>query len=183
MPIPLSRPPVDDEIKAAVIAAVESGRYILGPQCTEFEKEFAAYNGAKHAVLTTSATSALWMLIKAFNAKAGDEILVPAHTAFPTIEAICFAGVTPVFVDVDDTYTVDVKDAAAKVTPRTVGFIPVHLYGHAPTCRGSRISAPSTSSGCWRTAPRPTAPRGRARRSGPSAGPARSPSTRRRTWP
>ena len=130
MAIPLSRPPVDDEVKAAVIAAVESGQYILGPQCKEFEKEFAAYNGAKHAVLTTSATSALWMVIKAFGAKAGDEILVPAHTAFPTVEAICFAGVTPVFVDIDDTYTVDVKDAAAKVTPRTVGFIPVHLYGH-----------------------------------------------------
>jgi dTDP-4-amino-4,6-dideoxygalactose transaminase len=130
MPIPLSRPPVDDEVKAAVIAAVESGQYILGPQCKEFEKEFAVYNGAKHAVLTTSATSALWMVIKAFGAKAGDEILVPAHTAFPTVEAICFAGVTPVFVDIDESYTVDVKDAAAKVTPRTVGFIPVHLYGH-----------------------------------------------------
>jgi dTDP-4-amino-4,6-dideoxygalactose transaminase len=130
MPIPLSRPPVDDEVKQAVLAAVESGQYILGPECKAFEKEFAAYNGAKHAVLTTSATSALWMLIKAFGAKAGDEILVPSHTAFPTIEAICFAGVTPVFVDIDETYTVDVKDAAAKVTPRTVGFIPVHLYGH-----------------------------------------------------
>jgi len=133
MPIPLSRPPVDDEVKQAVLAAVESGQYILGPECKAFEKEFAAYNGAKHAVLTTSATSALWMLIKAFGAKAGDEILVPSHTAFPTIEAICFAGVTPVFVDIDETYTVDVKDAAAKVTPRTVGFIPVHLYGHPAT--------------------------------------------------
>jgi dTDP-4-amino-4,6-dideoxygalactose transaminase len=130
MPIPLSRPPVDDEIKQAVLRAVESGQYILGPECKAFEKEFAAYNGAKHAVLTSSATAALWMTVKALGATEGDEILVPAHTAFPTIEAICFAGVTPVFVDVDDTYTVDVKDAAAKVTPRTVGFIPVHLYGH-----------------------------------------------------
>ena len=130
MPIPLSRPPVDDELKKAVIAALESGQYILGPECKAFEKEFAAYNGAKHAVLTTSATAALWMAIRAFGAREGDEILVPSHTAFPTVEAICFAGATPVFVDVDDTYTVDVKDAAAKVSPRTVGFIPVHLYGH-----------------------------------------------------
>src|SRR5499427_7570351 len=130
MPVPLSRPPVDDEVKQAVIKAVESGQYILGPECKAFEKEFAAYNGAKHAVLTTSATAALWMIIKALGAKEGHEILVPAHTAFPTVEAICFAGVTPVFVDIDDTYTVDVKDAAAKVTARTVGFIPVHLYGH-----------------------------------------------------
>ena len=130
MTIPLSRPPIDDEIKQAVVKAVESGQYILGPECKAFEKEFAVYNGAKHAVLTTSATAALWLTIKAFGAKAGDEILVPGHTAFPTIEAICFAGVTPIFVDIDNTYTVDVKDAAAKVTPRTVGFIPVHLYGH-----------------------------------------------------
>ena len=130
MSIPLSRPPVDDEVKQAVIKAVESGQYILGPECKAFETEFAGYNGAKHAVLTTSATSALWMTIRALGAKEGDEILVPAHTAFPTVEAICFAGVTPVFVDIDDTYTVDVKDAAAKVTARTVGFIPVHLYGH-----------------------------------------------------
>jgi dTDP-4-amino-4,6-dideoxygalactose transaminase len=130
MPIPLSRPPVDDEVKQAVLRAVESGQYILGPECRAFEGEFAAYNGATHAVLTTSATAALWLAIKALRAGAGDEILVPAHTAFPTIEAICFAGVTPVFVDIDDTYTVDVKDATAKVTARTVGFIPVHLYGH-----------------------------------------------------
>jgi dTDP-4-amino-4,6-dideoxygalactose transaminase len=136
MPIPLSRPPVDDEIKQAVVRAVESGQYILGPECKAFEKEFAAYNGAKHAVLTASATAALWMTIKALGATEGDEILVPAHTAFPTIEAICFAGVTPVFVDIDDTYTVDVKDAAAKITPQTVGFIPVHLYGHPANLPG-----------------------------------------------
>jgi dTDP-4-amino-4,6-dideoxygalactose transaminase len=129
MSIPLSRPPIDDEIKGAILKAVDSRQYILGPECRAFEEEFAHYNGAKHAVLTSSATAALWMLIKAFGAGPGDEILVPSHTAFPTVEAICFAGATPVFVDVDDSFTVDARDAAAKVTPRTVGFVPVHLYG------------------------------------------------------
>src|SRR5437870_13906136 len=104
MTIPLSRPPVDDELKAAVIAAVESGQYILGPECKAFDREIAAYNGAKHAVLTTNATAALWMVVKAFGAKAGDEVLVTTHTAFPTVDAICFAGVTLVFVDTADTY-------------------------------------------------------------------------------
>jgi dTDP-4-amino-4,6-dideoxygalactose transaminase len=131
MSIPLSRPPIDDEIKGAVLKAIDSRQYILGPECRSFEDEFAAYNGAKHAVLTSSATAALWMLVKALGARPGDEVLVPAHTAFPTVEAICFAGATPVFVDVDDFYTVDVRDAAAKVTVRTVGFVPVHLYGQA----------------------------------------------------
>jgi dTDP-4-amino-4,6-dideoxygalactose transaminase len=130
MSVPLSRPPVDDEIKAAVLTAIDSRQYILGPECRAFEQEFARYVGSRHAVLSSSATAALWMALKAFDVEPGDEVLVPSHTAFPTIEAICFAGAVPVFVDVDETYTVDAKDAAAKIGPRTVGFVPVHLYGH-----------------------------------------------------
>ncbi len=128
-PIPLSRPPVDDEMKKAVLAAMDARQYILGPQCQAFETELAAYTGVKHAVLTSSATAGIWMTLKALGVKSGDEILVPSHTAFPTIEAICFAEGTPVFVDADAYYTLDPKDAAAKVTPRTVGIVPVHLYG------------------------------------------------------
>ena len=138
MPVPLSRPPVDDEIKAAVLAAIDSRQYILGPECKAFEQEFARYMGMKHAVLTSSATAAIWMILKAFGVKAEDEVLVPSHTAFPSVEAICFAGATPIFVDVDDSYTVDLKDAAAKVSPRTVGFVPVHLYGHPADLDGIR---------------------------------------------
>lgn len=129
MTIPLSRPPVDDEIKQAVLTAVESRQYILGPQSRAFEEELAAYVGVRHTVLTSSATAALWMTFRALGVKSGDEVLVPAHTAFPTVEAICFAEATPVFVDVDRWYTLDPADAAARVTPRTVGIVPVHLYG------------------------------------------------------
>jgi dTDP-4-amino-4,6-dideoxygalactose transaminase len=127
--IPLSRPPIDEEIKQAVLAAIDGGQYILGPQCKELEAELARYTGVKHAVLTSSATAALWMTLRALGVKPGDEILTPSHTAFPTIEAICFAGATPVFVDADDWYAVDPKDAATKVTARTVGIVAVHLYG------------------------------------------------------
>lgn len=129
MSIPLSRPPIDEEIKQAVLAAIDGGQYILGPQCKELEAELARYTGVKHAVLTSSATAALWLTFRALGVKPGDEILTPSHTAFPTIEAICFAGATPVFVDADDWYAVDPKDAAAKVTARTVGIVAVHLYG------------------------------------------------------
>jgi dTDP-4-amino-4,6-dideoxygalactose transaminase len=138
MSVPLSRPPVDDEIKAAVLAAIDSRQYILGPECRAFEQEFARYQSAKHAVLASSATAAIWMTLKAFGVKSDDEVLVPSHTAFPTVEAVCFAGARPVFVDVDDSYTVDVKDAASKVSPRTVGFVPVHLYGHPADLDGIR---------------------------------------------
>jgi dTDP-4-amino-4,6-dideoxygalactose transaminase len=147
MSVPLSRPPVDDEIKAAVLAAIDSRQYILGPECRTFEQEFAGYIGSKHAVLTSSGTAALWLVLKAFGVKSSDEVLVPSHTAFPTIEAICFAGAEPVFVDVDDTYTVDLKDAAAKVSPRTVGFIPVHLYGHPADLDG--IQQLCSTLGLW----------------------------------
>jgi dTDP-4-amino-4,6-dideoxygalactose transaminase len=138
MPIPLARPPVDDEIKAAVLAAIDSRHYILGPECAAFEQEFARYIGSRHAVLTSNATAAIWMALKAFGVKHDDEVLVPSHTAFPTVEAICFAGAVPVFVDVDDSYTVDLNDAAGKISPRTVGFIAVHLYGHPADLPGLR---------------------------------------------
>jgi dTDP-4-amino-4,6-dideoxygalactose transaminase len=138
MTIPLSRPPVDEEIKAAVLAALDSRQWILGPQCRAFEQEFARYVGARHAVLTSSGTAALWLALKAFDVKPADEVLVPSHTAFPTVEAICFAGAVPVFVDVDDTYTVDLEDAAVKISARTVGFVPVHLYGHPANLDGVR---------------------------------------------
>jgi len=129
VPIPLSRPPVDDELKRAVLAAIDSRQYILGPECRALEAELAHDTGVKHAVLTSSGTAALWLTLRALGVKASDEILVPAHTAFPTVEAICLAEATPVFVDADEFYTLDVADATTKITPRTVGIIPVHLYG------------------------------------------------------
>lgn len=129
--IPLSRPPVDDEMKKAVLAAIDGRQYILGPECREFETELARDTGTTHAVLTSSATAALWMIMRGLGVKPGDEVLAPSHTAFPTIEAICFAGATPVFVDTDAYYTFDAEDAAARVTARTVGIVPVHLYGQS----------------------------------------------------
>ena len=145
--IPLSRPPVDDEIKQAVLAAVDSRQWILGPQCRDFETELARYIGVRHAVLTNSGTAALWMAFRALGVKGGDEILVPAHTAFPTVEALCVAGATPVFVDVDEWYGMDAADAAAKVTPRTVGIVPVHIYGQPVDVPAIRELA--RHFGCW----------------------------------
>lgn len=127
--IPLSRPPVDDEIKQAVLAAIDSRQYILGPECRALERELAAFAGVAHAVLASSGTAALWLALRALGVRPGQEVLVPSHTAFPTVEAVCAAGATPVFADVDDWYTLDAKDAAARATARTVGIVAVHLYG------------------------------------------------------
>lgn len=127
--IPLSRPVVDDEIRQAALAAIDGRQYILGPRCRELEEGLARHAATRHGVLTSSGTAALWLALRALGVKAGDEVLVPAHTAFPTVEALCVAEATPVFVDVDRSYTMDVADAVAKATPRTVGLLPVHLYG------------------------------------------------------
>src|SRR6267378_2442449 len=105
---------------------MDSRQWILGP-------ELARDVGVRHGVLTNSATAGLWLTLRALGVKTGDEVLVPSHTAFPTIEAICFAEATPVFVDADAFYTMDAADAAARVTPRTVGVIPVHLRSEEHT--------------------------------------------------
>ena len=141
--IPLSRPPVDDEIKQAVLTAMDSRQWILGPQCKEFEKELASYVGVRHCVLTSSATAGLWLTLRSLGVKGGDEVLVPSHTAFPTIEAICVADATPVFVDTDDYYTMDAVDAAACGCWRTA---------RKRTARPSRDAA-SAPSGAPRSSP------------------------------
>ena len=128
--IPLSRPFINREIRDGVLAALESGRYILAEQCAAFERELADYIGTRHCVLSSSWTAAVMLLHEAMGLRAGDEVIVPAHTAFPTIEPLLHRGAVPVFVEVDDTYCLDPAAAEAAVTPRTVGIIPVHLYGH-----------------------------------------------------
>src|SRR3954466_5831300 len=128
--IELSHPHIDDDIRRAVMAVLESGRYILGSECAAFERELARYVGVQHCVLSSSWTAAVMLLHEAMDLAPGDEVIVPSHTAFPTIEPLIHRGAVPVFVDVDDTYCVDMAAVEAAITPRTVGIIPVHLYGH-----------------------------------------------------
>ena len=127
--IPLSRVTVTDEMKRAILAVVDSGRFILGPETKAFELEMAAYLGVKHAVAVSQGTSAIQLALMAIGVRPGDEVLVPAMTAFPTIEGVMHAGAIPVFVDQDRYGCMDPDDAAARITSRTVGVVPVHLYG------------------------------------------------------
>ena len=130
MRVPLSRAHVTEEMKTASLRAVDSGRFILGPETRKFEEEFARAIGTKHAVAVANGTSAIQLSLLALGVGPGQEVLVPAHTAFPTVEAVFEAGATPVFVDIDETYTVAPSDLEAKITSRTVGMVPVNLYGH-----------------------------------------------------
>jgi dTDP-4-amino-4,6-dideoxygalactose transaminase len=138
MNIPLSKAYVDQEIKDRVWEVIDSGQFILGSQSKGFEKEFAQFTGTKHAVLTSSGTSAIFLCLKALGVGPGDGVLVPSLTAFPTIEPVFHVGACPIFVDIDDTFTMDpkhIEEILKKPSPRPEikkikGMIPVHLYGH-----------------------------------------------------
>src|SRR5882724_5094237 len=127
--IPLARVHQSERIDRRILEVVKGGNFILGPECKAFEAELAAYFGMKHVVLSSSWTAAVHLLHLAQNLKPGDEILVPSLTAFPSIEPMIHAGARPVFCDIDDTYTICPEDARQRITNRTVGILPVHLYG------------------------------------------------------
>jgi dTDP-4-amino-4,6-dideoxygalactose transaminase len=118
------------EIDRAVLDAIESTQFILGPNVSAFDQEAAEYLGAPHAVSCASGTDALHLAILAAGIGAGDEVITSPFTFIATAEAICYAGATPVFVDVDPgTFNIDPGLIEAAITPRTKAVIPVHLFG------------------------------------------------------
>jgi perosamine synthetase len=145
--IPLSRVFIDEEVREAAMRAMNSGWYILAQECEAFEAEVAQCVGTKEAVLCSSWTTGALMLHQAMGVKPGDEILVPSHTAFPSIEPMIHRGARPVFIDIDDTYCLDVDLLEASITSRAVGILPVHLYGHPANLDG--VSAVAKKHGLW----------------------------------
>ncbi|HEY4745152.1 MAG TPA: DegT/DnrJ/EryC1/StrS family aminotransferase [Desulfuromonadaceae bacterium] len=118
------------EIDAAVLDAMESTQFILGPNVQAFEQETAAYLGAPHAVACASGTDALHLAVVAAGIGPGDEVITSPFTFIATAEAICYAGATPVFVDIDpQTFNIDPALIEAAITPRTKAVIPVHIFG------------------------------------------------------
>lgn len=119
-----------EEIDTAVLDAIESTQFILGPNVTAFEQETAAYLGAPFAVSCASGTDALHLAILAAGIGPGDEVITSPFTFIATAEAICYAGATPVFVDIDPkTFNMDPALVEAAITPRTKAIIPVHIFG------------------------------------------------------
>lgn len=118
------------EIDVAVQRVLSSGYYILGPELEAFEKSFAKFLGVEYVVGCASGTEAIYLALAAMGVSAGDEVLVVAHTAVPTISAISMTGAEPVFVDIcPKTYVMDVEKVEAKITDKTKAIVPVHLYG------------------------------------------------------
>jgi dTDP-4-amino-4,6-dideoxygalactose transaminase len=118
------------EIDAAIAGVIADSAYIRGPQVDAFERAWAATLGVKHCISCANGTDALYIAMRGLGIKPGDEVITTAHSWISTTETITQAGGRVVFVDTDpDTFNLDAAQVAAKITPRTVGIIPVHLYG------------------------------------------------------
>jgi dTDP-4-amino-4,6-dideoxygalactose transaminase len=119
-----------EEILAAVDRVSLASAFILGGEVDAFEREFAAYCGAKHCVGLNSGTSAIHLGLLALGVQSGDEVITTPNTFIATVEAILYCGARPVFVDVDPaTGNIDPRLIERAVTRRTRVILPVHLYG------------------------------------------------------
>ena len=132
------------EIDEAIRQTLDSGRYILGGQVSEFEREFAAYLGAKRCVGVANGTDALHLALSAAGVVAGDVVITAAHTAVATVAAVEMAGASPLLVDIDPaTFTISpeaVEDAIRNYRDRPhinriSAILPVHLYGRPADMR------------------------------------------------
>ncbi len=133
-----------EELRAAVERVLDSERYILGPEVSAFEQEFAAYCGAGQAVGVANGTEAITIALRAMDVGPGDEVVVPSFTFYASAEAIPPTGATPVFCDIDpDTYCVTAETVRAALTPRTKAVIAVHLFGNvAPIAEIEALGVP-----------------------------------------
>jgi dTDP-4-amino-4,6-dideoxygalactose transaminase len=128
--VPFHRAPVGEEEVRAVSEAIRSGWLTMGPKTFEFEKEFAKYVGAAHAIAVSSGTAALHLALEAAGVQADDEVILPTTTFTATAEAVTYVGARPVLADIDPvTMNLDPEDVARRITPKTKALIPVHLAG------------------------------------------------------
>lgn len=122
--------PLRAEIDAAIARTIDNCSFCLGPDTAQFEKDFAKFCGAEHAIGFNSGTSALHVGLLLLNLKPGDEVITTPFTFVATSWAISYLGAKPVYVDIDDaTFNLDAKLIAKAITPRTKVVMPVHLYG------------------------------------------------------
>lgn len=122
---------ISGELDEAIRTVMDDCAFIRGPHVERFENEFADTIGSRHCVSCGNGTDALFIIFKAMDLQPGDEVLTTAHSWIATSEAITLAGGSVVFCDTDpDTFTLSPVEIERKITPRTRGIVPVHLYGH-----------------------------------------------------
>jgi perosamine synthetase len=132
MNVPITKPLLGEAEELAVLEVLRSGWLVQGPKVAEFERQVAAYVGAKYAVATSNCTTALHLALLLHGIGPGDEVIVPSFTFIATANAVLYTGATPVFVDIDPrSYNIDPSAVQAAITPRTKAIMPVHQLGLA----------------------------------------------------
>lgn len=130
MKIPLQKPLFDDSEEKAVVQVLRSGWVAQGPKVAEFEELVKKFVGAKYAITTTSATTALFLSLHALGIERGDEVLVPSLSFIATANVVVHVGAVPVFVDIlPETYNIDPGKIEQAITKRTRAIIPVDQVG------------------------------------------------------
>jgi dTDP-4-amino-4,6-dideoxygalactose transaminase len=130
MIIPIAKPVFGQEELLAVQKPLETGWVVQGPFVRQFEEKFSVFTGSRFSVATSSCTTALHIAVAALGLKPGDEVIVPAFTWIATANAVEYMGARPIFCDIDlRTFNIATDQIKALITPRTVGMIPVHLFG------------------------------------------------------
>ena len=125
-----SWPVYDESDEAALSKVLRSGRWGMSDRVDQFEREFAAYHGARFGVTVNSGTAALQVALGAVGVKFGDEVIVPSYTFVATAAAVAAVGGVPIFVDVEeDTYNIDPQGVEEALTDKTVAIIAVHIGG------------------------------------------------------
>lgn len=118
-----------DEFEQKVLEVLRSGWYILGNEVKCFEKEFADYLGAEHCVGVASGLDALYLAMRVLDIKKGDEVIVQGNTYIASVMGITMNGGTPVFVEPNPYYNIDVDKIEERITDKTKAILVVHLYG------------------------------------------------------
>ena len=119
------------EFEDKAVEVLRSGWYILGKEVSAFEEEFAAYTGAKYCVGLANGLDALWMAFRLLNIGKGDEVLVQGNTYIASVMGITMNGATPIFIEPDERFGINVEKIEEKITDKTKGILVTHLYGMA----------------------------------------------------
>lgn len=128
--IHFGRPTIGDAEREAVMDVLKGPILVHGPRAVAFEKAFAEWTGAPHAVSTSSCTAALHLVYFYLGLGAGDEVIVPAQTHAATAHAVELTRAKPIFVDAERrTGNIDIAQIEAALTPRTRALSLVHYLG------------------------------------------------------